>query len=67
MRRASSRKADKPAARQGFPRMRKSRSGGQSLDAELSRLRKMSIEDRMLEALSIQSDFSGLRPTAKDA
>jgi hypothetical protein len=47
--------------------MRKSRSGGQSLAAELSRLRRMSIEERMIEALSIRADVSGLRPTAKDA
>jgi hypothetical protein len=62
-----SRRADAPAARLGFPRLRKSHSGGQSLAAELSRLRKMSIEDRMIEALSIQADVSRLQPTAESA
>jgi hypothetical protein len=66
MRKANS-EPDVPAARRGFPRMRKSRSGGQSLDMELSRLRQLSIEDRMIEALSMRADISGLQPTANDA
>jgi hypothetical protein len=53
--------------RRGFPRMRKSHSAQQSLDVELARLRHMSIEDRVIEALSIKDSFTWLEPTAKDA
>jgi hypothetical protein len=47
--------------------MRKSHSAQQSLDAELSRLRRLSIEARVVEALSPQDLFVWLEPTAKDA
>jgi len=45
--------------------MRKSQSACQSLDAELARLRRMSIEDRVLEALSLNERFAWLKPTGK--
>jgi hypothetical protein len=51
----------------GFPRMRKSHSAQQSMDVELARLRSMSIEDRVVEALSIKDLFVWLKPTGKDA
>jgi hypothetical protein len=47
--------------------MRKSRCAQRSLDMELSRLRRMSIEDRIIEALSIKARFSWLQPIAKKA
>lgn len=50
----------------GFPRMRHSRSARLSMDLELLRLRGMSIEARIIEALSIPDRFSWLQPTLKD-
>lgn len=53
--------------RREFPPLRKSHSAQQSLDAELLRLRRMSIEERVVEALSIENLFGGLEPSPKDA
>ncbi len=50
-----------------FLRMRSSRSAGQSFDRELERLRAMSIESRILEALSLKDRFSWLKPAVKDS
>jgi hypothetical protein len=54
-------------AKTGFPRLRKSHCARQSFDRELSRLRAMSIENRINEALSLKDRFSGLNPAVKDA
>jgi hypothetical protein len=48
-----------------FPRTRKSRCAGQARAAELARLRRLSIEERILAALSMSDHFSWLQPTAK--
>jgi len=47
--------------------MRRSHSAAQSFDRELSRLRAMSIENRINEALSLKDRFSWLKPAVKDA
>jgi hypothetical protein len=54
-------------AKPDFPRMRRSHSARQSFDRELSRLRAMSIENRINEALSLKDRFAWLKPAAKDA
>ena len=51
----------------GFPGMRRSHSARQAFDRELSRLRAMSIESRINEALSLKDRFSWLKPAKKDA
>ncbi len=51
-----------PTSRGRFPRLRKSRSAEESLAVELARLRKMSIEQRMMEALSLQTALADLQP-----
>jgi hypothetical protein len=48
-----------------FPAARKSGSAGASLVAELTRLRGMSVEERIREALSIQQKLQGFKPHPK--
>jgi hypothetical protein len=55
------------AGRPGFPRMRRSRCVRQSLEAELARLRRMSIEERMDEALSMKDILDQIKPTPRGA
>lgn len=45
---------------------RKSHSADASFAAELRRLREMSIEDRVLEALGMGSRYAGLEPVARE-
>lgn len=45
-----------------FPKARPSSSADASREAELARLRAMSVEDRMRLALSLHKQFSGLKP-----
>jgi hypothetical protein len=45
-------------------RPRRSSCAAQSLNHELTRLRRMSIEDRIKAALSMDARFSWLQPTA---
>lgn len=56
---------DSSVAGSTFPRPRKSRCAEQARAAELARLRRMSIEDRITEALSMSDRFSWLQPAAK--
>ncbi len=46
--------------------MRQSHSAQQSFDVELQRLRRMSIEERVREALGMQDRFAGLAPCAEE-
>jgi len=46
--------------------MRKSHSAAQSFAQELKRLRAMSIEERILEALGMAERFSWLVPVNKE-
>jgi hypothetical protein len=52
-------------AEPAFPRPRKSHCADQARTAELARLRRLSIEERIAEALSMSDRFSWLRPTAE--
>jgi len=51
----------------GFPRVRRSHSARQAFERELTRLRAMSIESRINEALSLKDRFAWLKPAMKDA
>ena len=51
---------------QTFPAMRKSHCAQQSFAAEMKRLHAMSIEQRVLEALSMSMRFSGIFPVQKE-
>jgi hypothetical protein len=46
--------------------MRKSHSAQQSFEMEMRRLRQMSIEERVREALELQDRFSWLDPSNED-
>ncbi|MEI8353120.1 MAG: hypothetical protein WCG22_01260 [Lentisphaerota bacterium] len=46
--------------------LRRSASANQSHACELERLRRMSIQERILAALSIDTRYSWLKPAAKD-
>lgn len=45
-----------------FPKARPSASADASREAELARLRSMTVEERMRLALSLHKQFSGLKP-----
>jgi hypothetical protein len=51
---------------QTFPAMRKSHCAQQSFAAEMKRLHAMTIEQRVLEALSMSMRFSGIFPVQKE-
>lgn len=57
--------ADRIRTSRTFPVLRKSRCGQESLAAELKRLRKLSIEDRVLEALGMSNRFAWILSTPK--
>jgi hypothetical protein len=67
MKQGRDKKSASAQATPGFPGMRRSHSARQSFDRELSRLRAMSIESRINEALSMKDRFSWLKPAMKDA
>ena len=67
MEEARSNQAVRRAGRQGFPRMRPSGCARQSLEAELARLRRMSIEERMDESLAMKNLIEQFKPTPMDA
>lgn len=46
-----------------FPSRRKSASADASFVAELDRLNRMTMEDRIKEALSMPADFAWIKPT----
>jgi len=48
-----------------FPAARKSCSAEASRSAELDRLRRLSVEERIREALSIQQKLHGFKPHPK--
>jgi len=50
-----------------FPRSRKSHCAQQSLTREINRLRSMTIEARVLEALGMNQRFDWLKSISKDA
>jgi hypothetical protein len=54
---------------EGFPRSVASASARKSFEREMVRLREMSVEARIAEALSLNEDFSWLEPVVvtKDA
>ena len=66
MKRVCEEKTSTVQAKPGFPRMRASPSARQSFEMELARLRGMSIEDRITEALSLKDRFSWLEPVLKE-
>lgn len=47
---------------EGFPRLVASASARKSFEREMVRLRGMSVEARIAEALSLNEDFSWLEP-----
>ncbi len=49
-----------------FPEKRRSRSAAQSFEMEMKRLRSMTIEERVLEALGLSERFSWLTPPTSD-
>ncbi|MDX2226652.1 MAG: hypothetical protein SFY92_06160, partial [Verrucomicrobiae bacterium] len=55
-----------PHAENTFPKARKSHCAGQSFDAEMKRLRAMTIEQRVLEALGMNERFAWITPVSKD-
>ena len=58
------RKRSVPPA-EGFPRPVASTSARKSFEREMARLRGMSIEARIVEALSLNEEFSWLEPVVK--
>jgi len=52
-------------AEAGFPKSVVSISARKSFEKELARLRSLSVEERILEALSLQDVFSWLEPVEK--
>jgi hypothetical protein len=65
MKEAISRHSGKTRTPRTFPALRKSRCAQESLAAELKRLRKLSIEERILEALDMSDRFAWILPTPK--
>jgi len=55
----------RPVSR-SFPAMRKSHSAQQSFEMEMQRLRRMSIEERVREALEMQDRFAWLAPSREE-
>lgn len=51
--------------RQGFPQRRRSASADAALRAEIERVSRMSIEDRVKAALSMKDKFAWLNPASK--
>lgn len=51
--------------RQDFPRRRRSASADAALRAEIERVSRISIEDRVKAALSMKEKFAWLTPTSK--
>lgn len=49
-----------------FPKARPSRSADASLRGELVRLRQLSVEERIREALKLQRQFSELQPVREE-
>lgn len=49
----------------GFPRSRRSASADAAFQAELERVRRMSIEERVKAALSMRERFGWLNPVSK--
>ncbi|MEO0453063.1 MAG: hypothetical protein AAFY98_02855 [Verrucomicrobiota bacterium] len=45
---------------------RRSHCGGQSFELELERLRRMSVEERIREVLTMEDRFSTLKPSPID-
>jgi hypothetical protein len=50
-------------AHESFPRRRKSASAEAAFAAELERLRRMTMEERIKAALSMPDDFTWINPT----
>jgi len=53
------------ADEQTFPRLRPSVSHAASRQAEIDRVRRMSVEERVKAALGLASRFAALRPTPR--
>ena len=55
--------------RERFPRSIASASARKSFEREMARLRSMSVEERIMEALSLNEEFAWLEPAVitKDA
>jgi hypothetical protein len=66
MNKASTGHSSKIRVREGFPALRKSHCAQASFAVELKRLRAMSIEERVLEALGLHNRFSWIDPIPKD-
>jgi hypothetical protein len=49
-----------------FPRPRRSACADAALRAEISRVEKMTVEERIKAALSLGNVFSGIQRTSKD-
>ena len=62
MKRADHRQERASHPREGFPRLVASASARKSFEREMMRLRGMSFEARIAEALSLNDDFSWLEP-----
>jgi hypothetical protein len=65
MKKAITAHAEKIRTPRTFPALRKSRCAQESLASELKRLRKLSIEERVLEALGMSERFAWILPTPK--
>jgi hypothetical protein len=50
--------------REQFPRAVASACARKSFERELARLRSMSVEERIMEALTMSEEFAWLEPTA---
>lgn len=48
-----------------FPRLRPSKSHQASRQAEIARLRRMTVEERVKEALGLASRFAAMRPAPR--
>jgi len=55
------------AAEDSFPRRRRSASHAASLQAEIERVRRMTIEERIKAALGMSARFAELRPSPRKA
>ena len=55
------------AAEDSFPRRRRSASHAASLQAEIERVRRMTIEERIKASLGMASRFAELRPAPRKA
>ncbi len=60
-------KKGSPLEGKPFPRRQRSCSADKSFESEMKRLRSMSIEERVLEALGMSKRFSWLNPAKKNS